>query len=257
MKNKIIVGIVLLGIIVLTGAISCDQGDLQAQYDILEAQYAEANEQLEQLQGELIETQILQTQYDDLLVQYDELTDKIDTNLDEIASLEVQIGELENELDELTDEIEAQTNEIADWVFAYDELKAQYDAMVGSAMEITEENIEQALFALVNQERKNNDLNELALGPNLRTWARINSQRMFVSKQTEYYDDTWIPFQRVYIAVGYQSLEQVVNAAMTFWQSHALSYQDNILDEDALYSAVGVVKSGDICYITFMASNYP
>ena len=257
MKNKIIVGIVLLGIIVLTGAISCDQGDLQAQYDILEAQYAEANEQLEQLQGELIETQILQTQYDDLLIQYDELTDEIDTNLDEIASLEVQIGELENELDELTDETEAQTNEIADWVFAYDELKAQYDAMVGSAMEITEENIEQALFALVNQERKNNDLNELALGPNLRTWARINSQRMFVSKQTEYYDDTWIPFQRVYIAVGYQSLEQVVNAAMTFWQSHALSYQDNILDEDALYSAVGVVKSGDICYITFMASNYP
>ena len=257
MKNKIIVGIVLLGIIVLTGAISCDQGDLQAQYDILEAQYAEANEQLEQLQGELIETQILQTQYDDLLIQYDELTDEIDTNLDEIASLEVQIGELENELDELTDETEAQTNEIADWVFAYDELKAQYDAMVGSAMEITEENIEQALFALVNQERKNNDLNELALGPNLRTWARINSQRMFVSKQTEYYDDTWIPFQRVYIAVGYQSLDQVVNAAMTFWQSHALSYKDNILDEDALYSAVGVVKSGDICYITFMASNYP
>lgn len=257
MKNKKIVGIVLLGIIVLASAISCDQGDLQAEYDILEAQYAEANEQLEQLQGELIETQILQTQYDDLLIQYDELTDEVDTNLDEIASLEAQIGELETELDELTDEIEAQTNEIADWVFAYDELKAQYDAMVGSAMEITEENIEQALFALVNQERKNSDLNELAFGPNLQTWARINSQRMFVSKQTEYYDDTWIPFQRVYIAVGYQSLEQVVNAAMTFWQSHALSYQDNILDEDALYSAVGVVKSGDICYITFMASNYP
>jgi len=264
MKIKIIVCIVLLGIVVLAGAISCSQGDIQVEYDILAAQFEEANEQLDELQGKMFEAQILQTQYDELMVQYDELTDQNDTNLDEIASLEAQIGELENDLDELADEIEVKTNEIADCVFnydelkaQYDELKAQYDALLGSAMEITEENIEQALFALVNQERKNNGLNELAPGPNLQNWSRTNSQRMYVSKQTEYYDDMWIPFQRVYIAVGYNSLDQVVNAAMTFWQSHALSYENNILDEDALYSAVGVVKSGDICYITFMASNYP
>ena len=257
MKNKTVVCIILLGIVVMEGAISCNQEDIQAEYDILAAQYAEANEQLGDLQEKAFEAQILQTQYDELLVQYDELKDQNDANLDEIASLGAQIEELGNELDELTDENEVKTNEIADWVFKYDELKAQYDALVGSAMEITEENIEQALFELINQERKNNGLNELIIGNNLVNWSRTNSQRMYVSKQTEYYDDTWIPFQRAYIAAGYSSLDRVINAAMTFWQSHALSYEINILDEDAIYGAVGVVKSGDICYITFMASNFP
>jgi hypothetical protein len=36
-----------------------------------------------------------------------------------------------------------------------------------------------------------------------------------------------------------------------------LSYEENILNEDAVYGAVGVVELGDIYYITFMASNYP
>lgn len=257
MKNKKIICIALLCIVALAGAISCDQGDLQAEYDILAAQYEEANQQLGQLQEKLFEAQILQTQYDELMVQYDELTDENKTALDEIASLEAQIADLESEIEELSDEIEMKIGEIADLVFDYDELKAQYDALVSSAMEITEGNVEEALLALISQERKSNGLNELTIGSNLQNWSRINSQRMYVSKQTEYYDDNPVPFQRVYIAVGYESLDQLVNAAMTFWQSHALTYQDNILDEDAIYGAVGVVKSGDICYITFMGSNYP
>ena len=261
MKIKKLVCIVLLGIVILAGTISCNQENIQAQYDILAAQYAEANEQLGELQEKLFEAQTLKMQYDDLMIQYGELTDQNDTNLDEIADLKARNEELQNELqneiDELTDEIEVKINELATLAFDYDELKTQYDVLIGSAMAITEENIEQALFDLINQERISYGLNELELGHNLVNWSRINSQRMFVSKQTEYYDDTWIPFQRAYIAVGYQSLDQVVNAALTFWQSHELSYGDNILDEDALYSAVGVVKSGDICYITFMASNFP
>ena len=51
MKNKIIVCIVLLGIVVLAGAISCSQGDIQAEYDILAAQFEEANEQLDRIYG--------------------------------------------------------------------------------------------------------------------------------------------------------------------------------------------------------------
>lgn len=263
MKNKIVVCIVLLGIVVLAGAISCSQGDIQAEYDILAAQYAEASEQLDQLQEDLLEAQILQTQYDDLLIQYDELTDQNSTNLDEIALLGAQIDDLSNELDELadeldelTDEIEAKTNEVAEWVFNYDELKAQYDALVGSALAISEENIEQALFDLINQERISHGLNELEIGHNLEAWATINSERMAVSKETEYYTDYWVPFQRVFIATGYSSLDRVVNATMAIWQSHTLSYEANILDEDALYGAVGVVKSGEIYYITFTGSNF-
>lgn len=257
MKNKIIVCILLLGIVVLTGAVSCNQGDLQTEYDILAAQYAEANEQIGDLQGRLFEAQLLQTQYDDLLVQYDELTEQNDTNLDEIASLEAQIEELENEIDELSDEIEANINEIADLVYDYDELKAQYDALVGAALEINEENIEQALFDLINQERISHGLNALEIGHNLEDWSLINSQRMSLSKEPEYYTDYWVPFQKVFVATGYSSLDRIINAAMVIWQSNALSYEANILDEDALYGAVSAVKSGEVYYITFMASNYP
>jgi len=257
MKTKIMVCIVLVGIIVLAGAISCGQGDIQAEYDILAAQYAEANEQLGELQERLFEAQILQTQYDALLVQYDELTDQNSTNLDEIVSLEAQLEELENELDGLTDEIEMKTNEIAEWAFDYDELKAQYDALVGSSLAINEENIEQALFDLINQERISHGLNALEIGHNLVDWALVNSQDMAMSKELEQYTANYVPFQRVDITTGYSSLDRLVNATLLIWQSHALFYEDNVLAEDALYGAVGVVKSGEIYYITYMGSNFP
>lgn len=79
---------------------------------------------------------------------------------------------------------------------------------------------------------------------------------MSVSKQIEYYTFHSIPVQRVYIAAGYSSLERLINAAMTIWKSHALSYEENILNEDVIYGAVSVVKLGEIYYITFMASNF-
>ena len=261
MKNKILVCIVLLGIVILAGTISCNQENIQAQYDILAAQYAEANEQLGELQEKLFEAQTLKMQYDDLMIQYGELTDQNDTNLDEIADLKARNEELQNELqneiDELTDEIEVKINELATLAFDYDELKTQYDVLIGSAMAITEENIEQALFDLINQERISYGLNELELGHNLVNWALANSQDMAVSKELEQYTANYVPFQRVHITTGYSSLDRVVNATLLIWQSHALFYEDNVLAEDALYSAVGVVKSGDICYITFMASNFP
>jgi uncharacterized protein YkwD len=205
----------------------------------------------------MYEAQILQTEYDDLSALYDELQNQNDASLDIIASLGAEVEELSDEIDTLNAEIDAKTSELADWVFKYDELKAEYDALVGLGMEITEENIELGLFDLINQERISHGLNALQIGHNLEDWSFVNSQRMAYSKEYEYYDDYWVPFQKVFIAVGYTSLDQVVNAAMKLWQSNNLSYEENILNEDALYGAVTAVKSGEIYYITFMASNFP
>jgi uncharacterized protein YkwD len=257
MKNIRIVCTVLLGLIVAAGAISCGQGDLQEKYDILEQQLADANAQLAAQQGKLLEAQTLEMQYEELSTQYEELKEQNDDNLDELESLEAQLEEIGDEIDTLTGENEAKDSQIADLVAQYDELKAQYDILVGLDSEITEENIEQALFDLINQERKSHGLNELVTGTNLVNWSQTNSQDMSVSKREEYYDIQQVPFQRVYIAAGYSSLDRVLNAAMTIWKSHALSYEENILNEDAVYGAVGVVELGDIYYITFMASNYP
>jgi hypothetical protein len=139
----------------------------------------------------------------------------------------------------------------------YDQLKAEYDALVGQGIEINEENISLALFDLINQERISHGLNTLEIGHNLEDWAVINSQRMAYSKEYEYYTDFWVPCQRVFMAVGYISLDGIVNAAMKLWQSHALWYEENVLSDEVLYGAVGVVEFEGIYYITFMASNYP
>ena len=247
---------VLLGLVVAVVAISC-QGDLQERYDILEKQLTDANEQLATQQEKLLEAEVLETQYDGLSAEYDELKEQNDANLEELAALEAQLENLGNEIARLTGENQAKDNQITDLMAEYDSLKAQYDILVGAESEITEDNIEQALFDLINQERKSHGLNELLAGTNLASWSLTNSQKMSVSKQIEYYDIYQVPFQRVYIAAGYSSLDRVINAAMTIWKSHVLSYEENILNKDAVYGAVGVVKLGDIYYITFMASDFP
>ena len=256
MKNIWIFGTILLVVFIAVGTISC-QGGLQEKYDILEDQLADANEKLAAQQEKLLEAGILATQYDGLSNQYDELKEQNDANLEELASLEAQLEGLGDEIARLTSENEAKDNQIADLTIQYNNLKAQYDILVGSASEMTEENIGQALYNLINQERKGHGLNELVTGSNLVDWSENNSQNMSVSKREEYYDVFLVPFQRAYVAVGYSSLERVLNATMTFWKSHELSYQENILNEDAIYGAVSVVKLGDIFYITFMASNFP
>ena len=256
MKYIKIFGTVLLGVLIAVGTISC-QGGLQEKYDILEDRLADASEKLAAQQEKLLEAEILGTQYDGLSTEYDELKEQNDANLEELTALEAQLEVLGDEIVRLTGENEAKDNQIADLVAQYDNLKAQYDILVGAESEITEDNIEQALLDLINQERKSHGLNELVAGSNLVVWSRINSQRMSVSKQIEYYTDNAVPFQRVYIAAGYSSLERVINAAMIIWKSHVLSYEENILNEGATYGAVSVVKLEDIYYITFMASDFP
>ena len=257
MKNVKILGIIIIGILIMGSAASCSQGDLQERNDILLAQLTDANAQLAELQQRLFEAQILEDQYDELNTLYDNLKAQNDANLDEIESLGITIDTLGDEIDVLTNSNEAQAGEIAELTLEYNSLKAQYNLLVGLESGISEENIAQALFDLIKQERISYGLNALETGHNLEDWSLINSQNMAFSKEIEYYTDSWVPFQRVFIAAGYSSLDRVVNAAMITWKSHALFYEENILSEDAVYGAVSVAQLGDIYYITYMASNFP
>ena len=257
MKSVKLLVAIIIGVLILGSAVSCNQGDLQVQVDILMADLSEANDQLAALQQRLFEAQILEDQYDELSTQYDNLKTQNDTSLGEIESLGITIDALGDEVDILTNTNEAQVSEIEALQTKYDSLKAQYDLLISLEAGITTENIAEALFDLVNQERIAHGLNALEPGHNLEDWSLINSQNMAFSKEFEYYTDSWVPFQRVFIAAGYSSLDRIVNAAMVIWQSHALFYSENILNEDAVYGAVSVVESGDIYYITFMGSNFP
>jgi uncharacterized protein YkwD len=249
--------IIIVGILILGGAVSCGQDDLQEQIDILKTQLADANSQVADLQQKLFESQTLESQYNALESQYADLQAENEANLEEIDTMGATIEQLDMQVNQLTGTNAAHVAEIDELQLEYDSLKAQYDLLLGLEAGISVENIEQALFELINQERISYGLNSLQPGHNLSDWALINSQDMAVSKEFEYYDNTWVPFQRVFIAAGYSSLDTLVNGVMITWQSHALFYQENVLSEDAVYGAVRVVQSGDIYYITFMASNYP
>ena len=249
--------VIVVGVLIMGGAASCGQGDLQEQIDILKTQLADANSQVAELQQKLFEAQALESQYDTLKDQYADLQTENEANLASIDTMGATIEQLDMQVNQLTGTNAAHVAEIAELQQEYDSLKAQYDLLLGLEAGISVDNIEQALFELINQERISHGLNALQPGHNLSDWALINSQRMAVSKEFEYYDDTWVPFQRVFIAAGYSSLDSLVNGAMTTWKSHALFYQEKVLSEDAIYGAVRAVQSGDIYYITFMASNYP
>lgn len=258
MKRTILLIVIIIGVMVTGITTSCSQNeDLQAQIDILMTDLAEANDNLAALQQRLFEAQVLEDQYDDLNSEYESLKATNDANLEEIDELGVTIESLGDEVAILTNTNDVQAAEIETLQQQYNSLKAQYDLLVGLGTDITEENISGALFDLINQERIAHGLVALQPGHNLEDWSLINCQNMAFSKEIEYYTDTWVPFQRVFIAVGYSSLDRIVNGAMTMWQSHELFYADNVLSEDAIYGAVSVVNSNGLYYITFMASNFP
>lgn len=257
MKIMKLLSIVIVGVLIIGFAASCGQNDLQEQIDILKTQLADANSQVADLQQKLFESQTLESQYETLEGEYADLQADNDVNLEQIDTLGATIEQLDMQVNQLTGTNAAQVAEIAELQTEYDSLKAQYDLLLGLEAGISVDTIEQALFDLINQERISHGLNALQPGGNLSDWALINSQAMAVSKEFEYYDNTWVPFQRVFIAAGYSSLDRLVNGAMITWQSHALFYQENVLSEDAIYGAVRAVQSGNIYYITFMASNYP
>ena len=260
MKRITLLIVIIISVIVTGIATSCSQNtDLQDQIDILMIDLAEANDNLAALQQRLFEAQVLEDQYDELSSEYETLKTTNDANLEEIEALGITIEALGDEVAILSNTNDAHVAEMEALQMEYNSLKAQYDLLVGLSdeTEITEENIAEALFDLINQERIAYGLNALQPGHNLEDWSLINCQNMAFSKELETYTGTWVPFQRVFIAVGYSSLDRIVNGAMTMWQSHQLFYEENVLSEDAIYGAVSVVQLEDIFYITFMASNFP
>ena len=255
--------LLILGIIVLFGSVSCGGGGGIAQevYDSVVNELNEIEGQLVTMQEQLSESLAQEAQYAvryaELNVKYEELKNLDTADPAELATLEAQYAELSTEHEELQGQNAANINEITALVARYDELQAQYNALAAPLPEITEVGIEQAVFTLINQERSNNGLDELEMGSNLFRWALINSESMSVSKQNEQYTTNWVAYQQAHIATGYNTVDELAAATMIIWQSNELQYENNVLADDAVYGAVRVVKSGDIYYITFLASNFP
>ncbi|MFQ5996794.1 MAG: CAP domain-containing protein [Dehalococcoidales bacterium] len=210
--------------------------DKLTEAELVQAKYEELSKQHDMVKSE---REAMQAQYDELSTEYEELNKQFDPVKSAFETMQAQYEELSTEYEELNNK--------------YEELSEQYDALVEEPGEFNEEDVEQAVFKLVNQERKNNGLDELMWGDNIYKWAIANSRTMVTNKQLEYSEA--IGWQDIFWATGYSTADEIANAALTVWKNHR-EYERNFLSEVIDYGAVAVYKSGEIFYITYVADYF-
>ncbi len=230
MKKTIVLSILL--IMALFSVLSCAPAVSQQEYDRVTSELSETQSQLALLQSDLDEAEILQA-------EYDELSDNYDVVRSELAEAEI----LQAKYDELGvkyDELGAK----------YDELSRQYNVLVEGTADISEEDVEQAVFELINQERRDNGLNELEWNRSLYSWAKSHSRDMAARKRLETSDyDVW---QEVLRAAGYSTVDRLAGAALIIWRD-SVNYERSLLVTGATVGAVAAYKSGEVFYITYFA----
>lgn len=255
MKRTVIISILL--VILLLLSTSCASGVSQEEYDRVKKELSAIQGELASIQseltGKLTESMTLQ-------VQNEELNKKLDTVQSEYEVMQTKYEEFIAEYDELSgdyDNVQSEYEAIQD---KYDELSAEYEDLtkqreVAEEEEIIEEDIEQALFELVNQERTSNGLDELEWGHNLYKTARANSANMEKSKVLENanYPSNW---QEVYWTTGYNTADEMAEAILMIWENKQ-RYNSHFLNSSVRYAAIGVYKSEGIFYITYIADAFP
>ena len=176
--------------------------------------------------------------------QNGELNDDCNTIRSELEATQAKYEELQSKYSELN----IKHNKLkAD----YDELSVKYNTLIEGTAGISEKDVEQAIFELINQDRQNNGLNELEWGYTFYEWAKKHSDNMLKTNRLEYSDLAY--WQDVFRAAGYSTLDRMVNAALMVWKT-GTQYESTFLNEQAKLGVVAVSKSGEIFYITYFAS---
>jgi len=247
----------MLLIIAIFSVPSCAPTVSQQEYDRVSNELRAIQSQLVSLQGKLAEAELLQAQNEELNKQFYTVKSEFETIQAKYEELSTEHGELNKQFDTVKSESETIQAKYEELSTEYEELNKQfeelsrkYDIIIEGTAEINEEDVEQAVFKLVNQERKNNGLNELMWGDNLYKWAIANSRTMATNKSLEYSE--LFSWQEVFWATGYGTTDRIANAALTIWKD-GKQYERNFLSTGANYGAVAVYKSGEIFYITYVA----
>lgn len=248
MKNNLILLVIL--VIALLSVVSCGSKVSQEEYDRVSNELSMIQGQLESLQGKLAEAGLLKT-------ENEELSQQCDTAKGEYDDLQAEFEELSSEYEELNKQygiVKGEYNglqvEIEELVVAYEELSSKYDAIIAqTAVDITEDDLEQAIFAFINEDRKNNGIDELSWGINLYKVARDNSVSMAENQRLEYHSHGGN--QEVYRATGYMQTDIMAEAVFKLWKNTE-NYALKFLNGNMNYGAVAVYKSGGIYNITFI-----
>ena len=260
MMRKIIMLSMLL-VMALFSMPSCSPGVSQQEYDRVSNELSAIQSQLASLQGKLAEAESLLGEYEELSERYatvESERETIQTKYEELngqyEELNRQLGPMKSELEAVQSDYEELNGQYEELNNKYEELSEQFSIVTKEPAEINEEDVEQALFKLINQDRRDNGLDELIWSDLLHKWAIANSRNMATKTRYEYSDyGSW---QEIYWATGYDTTDKMANAALTVWKT-SLQYETNILNVITNYGTVAVYKSGEIYYITYIASPIP
>jgi uncharacterized protein (DUF3084 family) len=186
------------------------------------------------------ELEIIQARNEELSALHEELSEKYDAEKSQLETLQTQHEELISQYDALNRD--------------YGELNKQSDNATVARTELTEKNIEQVLFDLINQEREENGVDEILWGKYLYKWATHNSINMATNHRIEYADFS-ASWQEIDWATGYDTAEELAEATLLIWQNDR-EYERKFLSIAANYGAIAVHKSGEVYYITYISSYY-
>ena len=254
---------VALGVFVLSTAVSCgptgisqeDYDQVKASLDQTKQDLADVTQKLSDTISEyaasLAENEGIPTSEAELRTRFTELQDQFQAKEDELNALKAEYDNLASQISTLNDNYDSKVDELAALQKSYAEVEALYEA-IRSPGPIDTAEVESLILDLVNQARLSNGLGQLAYGQYIQDQADENSQWMANNADTKFVEAT--SWQEIFRATGYTTAAQVADAALKLWKSNVFSYQQNVLPQGAKYGAVSAVKSGDVIYITFLAS---
>ncbi|MFC2020437.1 CAP domain-containing protein [Chloroflexota bacterium] len=203
---------------------------------VKQAQNEEVTEDCDAIRSEL---ETVQAKYEALQSENSELNNENSKLSDE-----------NNELNDKNSELNAQLTTLS---ADYDELTSIYNNILEGTPDITESDVEQAVFKIINKGRQDSGLDEVEWANSYQVWAKQHSDYLASKNLVVISDGPY--WQGVFRAAGYSSLDRMANAAWIVWKEN-ITFESNFLNQHAKYGAVGVTKSGDIFYITYFSSSY-
>ena len=244
----------LLLVVIILISTSCAPGVSQEEHERVKKELSAIEGELASLQSKLTESVALQTQNEELNNRYATLKSEFDAMQTKHEELSAEYDELNIKYDTMQSEYEALQAKYKELSAEYEELSKQGEAAgEKEVVEIAEEDVEQALFELINEDRIDNGLDILPWREGLHKRAKENSIYLATNKGLLYpeYERRW---REVYWATGYNSADEIAEATYLAWQNRD-KYEKYFLWPHLDFGAVGVHKSGDRFYITYLGDH--
>lgn len=213
---------------------------LQQDLDAAQAEAADLQAQLDAAAGG---AQSGDAAYAALKQQYDNATAQIDTLNAQVTTAAADYADAQVQIDAYAVQVADLQQQVADLTSP-------------EPLPLTAGNVKDAIWDRINLERVQGFVPQLQLGKNIQSWVDQHVLQMQMANKITIYTDAQVGTQAAMQAIGYQTIEELVNATFTYWKLSSQWFEDQILAPEARYGAVAVAQAGNIFYISFMSYNF-